>query len=60
VDATAYLVPAAGGVLGFAGAAWLLLAWRRRERGSPPPPRPVARATRADELRLEAELDRLR
>jgi cytochrome c-type biogenesis protein CcmH len=58
VSAAAYVVPGAGGIAALALAALLLVAWRRRRTpAAAPPPR---RLSRADELRLEAELDRLR
>jgi cytochrome c-type biogenesis protein CcmH len=57
-DATAYLVPAGGGVAALAATALLLRRWRRRGAGSAPAVR--ARASAADRRRLEAELDRLR
>jgi cytochrome c-type biogenesis protein CcmH/NrfF len=58
-DATATLVPAAGGAAAVLAAGLLLALGRRRGRGPGPadgPPLP----SRADELRLEAELERLR
>jgi cytochrome c-type biogenesis protein CcmH/NrfF len=61
VGATAYLVPAVGAALALAGLAWLFAAWRRRGRRSVAEAQPApSRLSRADERRLEAELDRLR
>jgi cytochrome c-type biogenesis protein CcmH len=59
LDASAYLVPAGGGLTVAVGVAWLLVRWRRRpQTGTIPSPGGAPSA--ADALRLEAELDRLR
>jgi cytochrome c-type biogenesis protein CcmH len=61
-DATATLVPAAGGAAALAGAALLLAVWRRRGRvrGRAGEAAVAPPASEADRLRLEAELQRLR
>jgi len=57
-EAAAYVVPAVGGLLALLGAALLLVGWRRRAAAAPPTP--AAAVSTADQLLLEAELDRLR
>lgn len=57
-DAAAYVVPAAGGLVALLGAALMLGRWRRRDETAADVP--AAAGSTADQLDLEAELDRLR
>ena len=57
-DAAAYVVPVAGGLIALLGAALLLGRWRRRDATAPGAP--AVPGSTADQLQLEAELDRLR
>jgi cytochrome c-type biogenesis protein CcmH len=58
-DASVYVLPLVGGIAAAGAVALMLARWRRRGR-SERAPVPQRSSTRAEDLLLEAELDRLR
>jgi len=58
-DASVYVLPIVGGIAAAGAVALMLVRWRRRGR-SDRAPAPQRSRSRADDLLLEAELDRLR